>query len=79
MSSQLAVIISYDPGDNTHMVEFQDGTKKGVVLNKCRFEFLANKCEAADSQGHRSRMLLAAQRDAVSRPIKVFCNKHKHV
>lgn len=73
--TQSAVIISYNPENNAHTVEFQDGTEKVVILNKHRFKFLVSKCEPADNRGHQARMLLAAQRDAVGRPIKVFSNK----
>jgi hypothetical protein len=79
--TQSAVIISYNPENNAHTVEFQDGTEKVVILNKHRFKFLVSKCEPADNRGRKARMLVAAQRDAVGRPVKVFSkklNKYMH-
>jgi hypothetical protein len=75
VTTQSAVISSYNPTTNAHTVEFQDGTEQVVILNKCRFKFLVSKCEASDMRGYQARMLLAAQRDAVGRPVKVFSDK----
>jgi hypothetical protein len=75
VTSQSAVIVNYNPESNTQPVEFQDGTERVAVLRKCSFKFLVSKCEPTEKKGGKARMLLAAQRDAVGRPIKVFSKK----
>lgn len=67
------LIIAYDPRNNSHTVEFEDGSEKVAILNKHRFRWLVSTCEAADKSTWKDRTKLAAQVGAIGRKLKV-CN-----
>jgi len=65
------LIIAYDPTNNSHTIEFEDGSEKVTILNKHRFRWLVSECEAADKTPRKDRRKLAGQVDAIGRKLKV--------